>query len=101
MWEGLGTAHIKIRFSYIISHTEFTAAAVHTNFELFVQPLAVTCSFGGDKEGRSRSDEATMCYTCTVMDEPRQPLHVGWDLFVSGGGAKNKTLMRYNNNMNV
>ncbi len=47
-----------------VFYTEFTAAAVWTNYQLFIKP-------------HIKSEEAA-----------------GYDLFVSGGGAKNTAIMR-------
>lgn len=65
----------------MLTVTEFTAAAVRANFELFIQPLM---SSGDDLD-----------VGMVTLGDSRQMQPGGWDLFVSGGGARNKTLMRY------
>lgn len=63
---------------------EFTAVAVVVNFELFIQPLVSSIREGGN--GTT---------SVNMNSNSQQQLHVcDLDLFVSGGGAKNKTLMK-------
>ena len=74
----------------IIFCTEFTAAAVVVNFELFIQPLVRGTGEGGNGT-----------IPVNRIHKPQQHQLAGprpgacdFDLFVSGGGARNRTLMR-------